>query len=138
MGTLTKNPSLREGNARVIRARLADGKFFYDADRAHPLDTFVTKLETVTFEERLGSMLAKVSRIEATAHHIADQLELDTQTRQHVQRTAYLCKADLVSQMVGEFPELQGVMGQKYALHQGEPEAVARGIFEHYLPRGGA
>jgi glycyl-tRNA synthetase beta chain len=81
-------------------------------------------------------MLAKVSRIEATAHHIANQLDLDTQTRQHVQRTAYLCKADLVSQMVGEFPELQGVMGQKYALHQGEPEAVARGIFEHYLPRG--
>jgi len=135
-GDPDKEPIIAEGNARVIRARLADGKFFYDADRAHPLDTFVTKLETVTFEERLGSMLAKVSRIEATAHHIADQLELDTQTRQHVQRTAYLCKADLVSQMVGEFPELQGVMGQKYALHQGEPEAVARGIFEHYLPRG--
>jgi glycyl-tRNA synthetase beta chain len=135
-GDPNKEPIIAEGNARVIRARLSDGKFFYDADRAHPLDTFVTKLETVTFEERLGSMLAKVSRIEATAHHIADQLDLDTQTRQHIQRTAYLCKADLVSQMVGEFPELQGVMGQKYALHQGEPEAVARGIFEHYLPRG--
>jgi glycyl-tRNA synthetase beta chain len=135
-GDPKKDGIIAEGNARVIRARLADGKFFYDADRAHPLDTFVTKLETVTFEERLGSMLAKVSRIEATAHHIADQLALDTQTRQHIQRTAYLCKADLVSQMVGEFPELQGVMGQKYAFHQGEPEAVAYGIFEHYLPRG--
>ena len=135
-GDPQKEKIISEGNARVIRARLSDGKFFYDADRAHPLDTFVTKLETVTFEERLGSMLAKVSRIEATAHHIADQLKLDTQTRQHIQRTAYLCKADLVSQMVGEFPELQGVMGQKYALLQGEPEAVADGIFEHYLPRG--
>lgn len=135
-GNPKKRQIIAEGNARVIRARLSDGKFFYDADRAHPLDSFVTKLETVTFEERLGSMLAKVSRIEAITHHIADQLNLDTQTRQHVQRTAYLCKADLVSQMVGEFPELQGVMGQKYALHQGEPEAVANGIFEHYLPRG--
>jgi glycyl-tRNA synthetase beta chain len=103
-GDPTKEHIIAEGNARVIRARLSDGKFFYDADRAHPLDSFVTKLETVTFEERLGSMLAKVSRIEATAHHIADQLNLGTQDRQHVQRTAYLCKADLVSQMVGEFP----------------------------------
>jgi glycyl-tRNA synthetase beta chain len=135
-GDPRKEQIIAEGNARVIRARLSDGKFFYDADRGHPLDSFVTKLETVTFEERLGSMLAKVSRIEATAHHVADQLDLDTQARQHIQRTAYLCKADLVSQMVGEFPELQGVMGQKYALHQGEPEAVANGIFEHYLPRG--
>jgi glycyl-tRNA synthetase beta chain len=135
-GDPKKDKIIAEGNARVIRARLSDGKFFYDADRVHPLDTFVTKLETVTFEERLGSMLAKVSRIEATAHHIADQLGIATQTRQYIQRTAYLCKADLVSQMVGEFPELQGIMGQKYALHQGEPEAVAKGIFEHYLPRG--
>lgn len=135
-GDPQKHNLIAEGNARVIRARLSDGKFFYDADRAHPLDSFVTQLETVTFEERLGSMLAKVTRIKATAHHIADQLHLDTQTRQHIQRTAYLCKADLVSQMVGEFPELQGVMGQKYALHQGEPEPVATGIVEHYLPRG--
>ena len=135
-GDPKKDQIIAEGNARVIRARLSDGKFFYDADRAHALDSFVTKLETVTFEERLGSMLAKVARIEATAHHIADQLQLDTKLRQQVQRTAYLCKADLVSQMVGEFPELQGVMGQKYALHQGEPAAIANGIFEHYLPRG--
>ncbi len=135
-GDPDKEPIIAEGNARVIRARLSDGKFFFDADRGHPLDSFVTKLETVTFEERLGSMLAKVSRIEATAHYMAEQLNLDTQSRQHIQRTAYLCKADLVSQMVGEFPELQGVMGQKYALHQGEPEAVANGIVEHYLPRG--
>jgi glycyl-tRNA synthetase beta chain len=81
-------------------------------------------------------MAAKVKRIGAIAARIADQLQLDTATCQQVQRAAYLCKADLVSQMVGEFPELQGVMGQKYALHSGEPEAVATAIFEHYLPRG--
>ncbi|NJL48169.1 MAG: glycine--tRNA ligase subunit beta [Leptolyngbyaceae cyanobacterium SM2_5_2] len=135
-GDPKKDAIIAEGNARVIRARLSDGKFFFDADRAQPLDAFVEKLETVTFEEQLGSMAAKVKRIGTIANRIADQLQLDTITRQQVQRAADLCKADLVSQMVGEFPELQGVMGQKYALHSGEPEAVAAAIFEHYLPRG--
>jgi glycyl-tRNA synthetase beta chain len=135
-GDPQKSDIIAEGNARVIRARLSDGKFFFDADRAQPLEAFVDKLETVTFEERLGSMRAKVSRIQQIAGHLADQLQLDTTQRQHIQRAAHLCKADLVSQMVGEFPELQGVMGQKYALHGGEPEAVAEAIFEHYLPRG--
>jgi glycyl-tRNA synthetase beta chain len=135
-GDPAKNDIIAEGNARVIRARLSDGKFFFDADRAQPLDTFVDKLETVTFEERLGSMRAKVSRLEKIADHLADQLQLEAAQRSVIQRAAHLCKADLVSQMVGEFPELQGVMGQKYALHGGEPEAVANAIFEHYLPRG--
>jgi glycyl-tRNA synthetase beta chain len=135
-GDPKKDSIIAEGNARVIRARLSDGKFFYDADRAHPLESFVDQLKTVTFEERLGSMRAKVARIETIAGHIAAQLGLDAQTRQSILRTAYLCKADLVSQMVGEFPELQGEMGQTYARHQGEPEPVATGIFEHYLPRG--
>jgi glycyl-tRNA synthetase beta chain len=135
-GDPQKSDIIAEGNARVIRARLSDGKFFFDADRAQPLEAFVDKLETVTFEERLGSMRAKVSRIQQIAGHLADQLQPDTTQRQHIQRAAHLCKADLVSQMVGEFPELQGVMGQKYALHGGEPEAVAEAIFEHYLPRG--
>ncbi len=135
-GDPKKESIIAEGNARVIRARLSDGKFFFDADRTQPLDAFVTKLETVTFEERLGSMAAKVQRIGQIANHIADQLQVDTANRQQIQRAAYLCKADLVSQMVGEFPELQGVMGQKYALHSGEPAAVANAIVEHYLPRG--
>ncbi|PSN12486.1 glycine--tRNA ligase subunit beta [filamentous cyanobacterium CCT1] len=135
-GDPSKDAIIAEGNARVIRARLSDGKFFFDADRAQPLDAFVAKLETVTFEERLGSMAAKVKRIGAVADHVCDQLNLGAQPRQHIRRAAYLCKADLVTQMVGEFPELQGVMGQKYALHSGEPEAVATAIFEHYLPRG--
>jgi glycyl-tRNA synthetase beta chain len=135
-GDPSKEAIIAEGNARVIRARLSDGKFFFDADRTQPLDAFVAKLETVTFEERLGSMAAKVKRIAMVADHLCDQLNLDAQPRQHIRRAVYLCKADLVTQMVGEFPELQGVMGQKYALHSGESEAVAIAIAEHYLPRG--
>ncbi len=135
-GDPQKSALIAEGNGRVIRARLSDGKFFFDADRSVSLDTFVTKLDAVTFEERLGSMGAKVNRIEAIATLIADQLTLSESDRLHLQRAAHLCKADLVTQMVGEFPELQGVMGEKYARHSGEPEAVAVAIAEHYLPRG--
>ncbi|NER78382.1 MAG: glycine--tRNA ligase subunit beta [Leptolyngbya sp. SIO1D8] len=127
---------IAEGNGRVIRARLSDGKFFFDADRAIPLEAFVTKLEAVTFEERLGSMGAKVNRIATITDRLATQLELSEENHQHLQRAAHLCKADLVTQMVGEFPELQGVMGEKYARHSGEPEAVAIALAEHYLPRG--
>jgi glycyl-tRNA synthetase beta chain len=135
-GDPQKSQLIAEGNGRVIRARLSDGKFFFDADRAVSLDTFVTKLDTVTFEERLGSMGAKVDRIEAIATLIADQLNLGETERLHLHRAAHLCKADLVTQMVGEFPELQGVMGEKYARHSGEAEPVAIAIAEHYLPRG--
>ncbi|MGF1459607.1 MAG: glycine--tRNA ligase subunit beta [Leptolyngbyaceae cyanobacterium] len=135
-GDPEKSALIAEGNGRVIRARLSDGKFFFDADRAVALDTFVTKLDAVTFEERLGSMGAKVNRIEAIAAFIADQLNLSEPERLHLHRAAHLCKADLVTQMVGEFPELQGVMGEKYARHSGEPAAVAGAIAEHYLPRG--
>ncbi len=135
-GDPAKSALIAEGNGRVIRARLSDGKFFFDADRAVPLESFVTKLDTVTFEERLGSMGAKVQRITAIADRITHQLALGDADRMHVQRAAHLCKADLVTQMVGEFPELQGVMGEKYARHSGEPEAVAIAIAEHYLPRG--
>jgi glycyl-tRNA synthetase beta chain len=135
-GDPKKSQLIAEGNGRVIRARLSDGKFFFEADRAVSLDTFVTKLDAVTFEERLGSMGAKVNRIEAIATFIADQLRLSESERLHLQRAAHLCKADLVTQMVGEFPELQGIMGEKYARHSGEPEAVAIAMAEHYLPRG--
>jgi glycyl-tRNA synthetase beta chain len=135
-GDPAKSALIAEGNGRVIRARLADGKFFFDADRAQPLAESVPKLETVTFEERLGSVADKVGRIGAIAAHLADQLQVSPAERTHILRTAHLCKADLVSQMVGEFPELQGIMGQKYALASGEPDAVALGIAEHYLPKG--
>lgn len=133
-GDPAKSDIIAAGNERVIRARLSDGKFFFDADRATPLEGFLPKLETVTFQESLGSVRAKVDRIVQIANQIAAQLQI--KNPQDIQRAALLCKADLVTQMVGEFPELQGVMGQKYALTSGESAAVANAIFEHYLPRG--
>ncbi len=135
-GDPAKAEIIAAGNERVIRARLADGKFFYDADRKIALEDYLPRLETVTFQQDLGSMRAKANRIVRFANHIADQLQVDDTTRADIQRAALLCKADLVTQMVGEFPELQGVMGQKYARSSGESDAVADAIFEHYLPRG--
>jgi glycyl-tRNA synthetase beta chain len=94
------------------------------------------QLADVTFQEDLGTMGDKVNRLVEMAQQIAEQLHLDAQQCSSIERTALLCKADLVTQMVVEFPELQGVMGEKYALAGGETETVAQGIFEHYLPRG--
>ncbi|MBD2493943.1 glycine--tRNA ligase subunit beta [Nostoc sp. FACHB-280] len=135
-GDPTKSDIIAKGNERVIRARLADGQFFYNADIAKPLESFLPQLEKVTFQEDLGSLRAKVNRIINIAEQIAAQLNLADTDRQNIHRAALLCKADLVSQMVYEFPELQGIMGQKYALASGENAAVATAIFEHYLPRG--
>lgn len=135
-GDPAKAGIIAEGNGRVIRARLSDGRYFFDIDRKKPLEDYLPQLETVTFQEDLGSMRQKVDRIVQIAGHIARQLELDAGDRATIQRAALLCKADLVTQMVGEFPELQGVMGQKYALASDETSAVADAIFEHYLPRG--
>lgn len=135
-GDPTKSDIIAVGNERVIRARLADGRFFYDADLEKPLESFLPQLEKVTFQEDLGSLRAKVDRISKIAQQITEQLQLNEKERENIQRAAILCKADLVSQMVYEFPELQGIMGQKYALASQEDEAVATAIFEHYLPRG--
>lgn len=135
-GDPAKSEIIAAGNERVLRARLSDGRFFYQADLAQPLESYLPKLETVTFQEALGSVRDKVERICSVAKAIADQLPMSESERSLIQRTALLAKADLVTQMVGEFPELQGVMGQKYALASGESELVATGIFEHYLPKG--
>ncbi|MEO1210434.1 MAG: glycine--tRNA ligase subunit beta [Cyanobacteria bacterium J06638_20] len=135
-GDPAKADIIAEGNGRVIRARLSDGRYFFDVDRKKPLEDYLPQLETVTFQEDLGSMRQKVDRIVQITGHIARQLELAEGDRATIQRAALLCKADLVTQMVGEFPELQGVMGQKYALASNEPTAVADAVFEHYLPRG--
>ncbi|MGB7056349.1 MAG: glycine--tRNA ligase subunit beta [Geitlerinemataceae cyanobacterium] len=135
-GDPAKSNLIAKGNERVIRARLADGEFFYKADCEKPLESLVPQLETVTFQEKLGSVRKKVDRIISIAETIADELQFDSEQHQHVRRSAYLCKADLVSQLVYEFPELQGIMGEKYARVSGEPEAVALAISEHYLPRG--
>ncbi|TAE58209.1 MAG: glycine--tRNA ligase subunit beta [Nostocales cyanobacterium] len=134
-GDPTKSDIIAVGNERVIRARLADGRFFYEADLAKPLETFLPQLETVTFQEDLGSVRAKIERIVNIANLISQQLQLAENESNKIQRAALLCKADLVTQMVYEFPELQGIMGEKYALASGEDPEVAKAIFEHYLPR---
>jgi glycyl-tRNA synthetase beta chain len=135
-GDPAKSAAIAAGNERVIRARLSDGQFFFKADLAIPLADYLPKLETVMFQADLGSVRAKVDRIQHNAQRIAAQLQVDGSTAATIDRAAQLCKADLVTQMVGEFPELQGVMGEKYALASKELKAVATAIAEHYLPRG--
>lgn len=135
-GDPAKSALITQGNERVIRARLADGKFFFEADQKQPLADYLPKLEAVTFEAQLGSMREKVSRIEKITSLLSDQLDLSSNQKQQAIRAAQLCKADLVTQMVGEFPELQGYIGQKYAANSGEQSAVADAIYEHYLPKG--
>ena len=134
-GDPAKSDIIAVGNARVIRARLADGRFFYEADLAKPLESYLPQLEKVTFQEDLGSVRVKVARIVKNAEKITTQLQLNPAQTNNIQRAALLCKADLVTQMVYEFPELQGIMGQKYALANGENPEVSTAIFEHYLPR---
>ncbi len=134
-GNPSKSAIIAAGNERVIRARLADGQFFFKADRTQTLENYLPKLETVTFQADLGSVRAKVDRIVAIAGLISQQLQLSAPDQKSITRAALLCKADLVTQMVYEFPELQGIMGQKYALTSGETPQVAKAIFEHYLPR---
>jgi glycyl-tRNA synthetase beta chain len=120
------------GNERVLRARLADAKFFYDQDRRVTLASRVPGLASVVFHNKLGTQLERVDRIERLAAIVAATLgEDEAATR----RAARLCKADLLTGMVGEFPELQGIMGTYYARHDGEPEAVAGAIEAHYRPR---
>lgn len=142
-GDPTKSKLIAAGNGRVIRARLADGKFFYDSDRAQPLENFLPLLEKVTFQEQLGSVAEKVERIGKIAESVTLGIKNpkfnnheSASILSNVLTTAKLCKADLVSQMVKEFPELQGTMGQYYALANGLAPEIANGIREHYLPRG--
>lgn len=121
-----------DGNRRVVRPRLADAQFFYDTDRKTKLESLVPKLGNVVYHNRLGTQLERVQRIRKLAGSIAEQLNADVES---AERAAWLCKADLVSGMVGEFPELQGVMGRYYALHDRENAKVADAIEQHYLPR---
>ncbi|MFP2900922.1 glycine--tRNA ligase subunit beta [Corallococcus sp. 4LFB] len=126
--------SLR-GYQRVLAARLADGRFFFDEDRRTPLADRVEKLGRVVWQGQLGTYLEKVERFRALAGFLAQATGRAGEAAT-VERAATLSKADLVTGMVGEFPELQGVMGREYAKAGGEPDAVALAIFEHYLPRG--
>ncbi|WP_027719088.1 glycine--tRNA ligase subunit beta [Desulfovirgula thermocuniculi] len=127
--------TIRTGNERVLRARLADAVFFWKEDLAVPLARRVEDLKKVVWQENLGSLYDKVERLVGLSRYLAGVFHLAPQEREKVSRAAYLCKADLVTTMVYEFPELQGVMGREYALRGGEDPEVAWAIFEHYLPR---
>lgn len=126
--------TVAHGNARVLRARLSDAEFFFNEDRKNSLESNVEKLNTVVFQEGLGTLKEKSSRLGEFALAIKQSINLDT-NEANLQRAAFLAKADLISGMVCEFTELQGVMGREYALLDGEVPEVATGIFEHYLPR---
>jgi glycyl-tRNA synthetase beta chain len=127
MGVITK------GHERVLRARLADAQFFFQEDQKCTLEERVEELKGVIFQAKLGTSYEKVERIQSLAVRLAE--ELTPEDKEVVMRSALLCKADLVTEMVGEFPQLQGVMGREYALLNDEDPAVAQVIFEHYLPR---
>ena len=126
---------VRRGYEDVLRARYADAEYFVEQDLRHPLEDFLPKLRTLTFQEELGSMLDKVHRLEALTPKIADALGLSVEEKAWAERAAHLCKADLATSMVIEITSLQGIMGREYARHWGEPEPVAQAIYEHYLPR---
>ncbi|EKE78203.1 glycine--tRNA ligase subunit beta [Oceanibaculum indicum] len=122
------------GNERVLRARLSDAKFFWDQDRKQSLESRLPALANITFHAKLGTLADKVRRVRALAAHLASLIPgADAKV---ADRAAQLAKADLVTGMVGEFPELQGIMGRYYARHDGEGEAVAEAIADHYSPLG--
>ena len=126
---------VRHGNERVLKARLEDAKFFFEEDRKKTLEEHREKLKTVVFQEGLGSVYEKTERLEKLSAKIASMIKASDADRAHALRAARLSKADLVTGMVTEFTELQGVMGREYAKLDGEPIEVARAIDEHYMPR---
>lgn len=121
------------GNERVIRARLSDAKFFWENDRSRKLSSLTPKLDQITFHEKLGTQGERVARIKRLARELAEATGADAGK---TERAAALCKADLLTEVVGEFPELQGIIGRYIALEQGEDPAVAEAIAEHYKPQG--
>lgn len=122
------------GNEKVLTARLEDAAFFYDEDQKNSIDYYVDRLKKVSFHDKIGTMAEKMTRVGSIAQVIAKMLGLDAEAAEDLQRAAAIYKFDLVTGMVGEFPELQGVMGEKYALLKGEKPAVAQAIREHYMP----
>lgn len=126
---------VQAGNEKVLEARLADAKFFYDEDQKIKLAGYVDKLKTIVFQESLGTIYEKVERIKLGITNLSHILGIERSVEERALRAAHLAKADLVTNMVYEFPELQGIMGEKYALLSGEDQVVAKAIFEHYLPR---
>nr|WP_312984160.1 glycine--tRNA ligase subunit beta [Clostridioides sp.] len=126
--------NVKEGNEKVLEARLADALFFYNEDIKNNLESYIEKLKDVVFQAQLGSIYEKTLRMDKLSLDILDELDMQEE-KVHASRAAKLSKADLITGMVGEFDELQGFMGKEYAKVSGEDEAVCEAIFEHYLPR---
>jgi len=130
---------IRKGNERVLRARLTDALFFFAEDKKTDLASRLPKLKNVVYQKKLGSVYDKVMRVESMCEMIIENTTFSTAPSaglaETTKRAAILCKCDLITEMVGEFPDIQGVMGREYAMLSGESEAVAKAIFEHYLPR---
>ena len=131
-----KFENIRIGNERVIKARLEDGKFFYDEDLKKPLANRVEDLKGITFQKGLGTMYDKSLRLVKLAGNLSDAIDLNTKQKTSIERTALLCKADLLTNLVYEFTELEGFIGSDYAFQAGETKEVAEGIKEHYFPLG--
>jgi len=133
-GTVTRDPDVvRNGNERVLAARLSDAQFFFREDRKRSLEDLAKRLDAVVFQKKLGSIGAKIQRFSAVAASLAERVGADAGV---TARASLLCKADLLTNMVYEFPDLQGTMGRHYAKLAGEPDAVSLAITDHYLPRG--
>lgn len=126
---------VRAGNEKVLAARLSDARFFWDEDRKQPLEAFNAKLKEAVFQEKLGTQFERVQRLVRLARPISQALGLPPEQQEQAARAAWLCKADLMTRMVFEFPEVQGYMGKQYLLAEGGDPAVAEAIYEHYLPR---
>ncbi|GMA45778.1 glycine--tRNA ligase subunit beta [Tetragenococcus muriaticus] len=133
-GNQTKIENVIQGNEKVLVARLEDAEFFYQEDQKLSIDECVEKLKSVAFHEKIGSMYEKMQRVQEIARIIGNYVDLSTEELADLQRAAQIYKFDLVTNMVDEFPELQGIMGEKYALLKGEKSDVAQAIREHYLP----
>lgn len=123
------------GNEKVLRARLADAAFFYNEDKKLKIDTALDKLKSIVYHEEIGTIAEKSDRVRKLVNLIADRMEFTSDVKRSADRAAQISKFDLVSHMVYEFPELQGIMGEKYALQKGETPEVAVAINEHYMPR---
>jgi len=135
-GTDGNIDGVRHGNERVLHARLNDAEFFYNADQKTSLADKVERLDAVVFHAKLGSLLDKAERLKSLVKFISTELKFADETIHHAKRAAWLCKADLTTQMVIEFPSLQGITGRYYAKNSSEPDKVATAIAEHYQPLG--
>ncbi|MGO3779955.1 MAG: glycine--tRNA ligase subunit beta [Enterococcus viikkiensis] len=133
-GNSVKLDNVIKGNQKVLAARLEDGEFFFEEDKKLSIEDCVEKLKNVTFHEKIGSMYEKMQRVGIIAKVIGERVGLDQAELTDLKRASEIYKFDLVTNMVGEFPELQGIMGEKYALLKGERPAVATAVREHYLP----